>query len=311
MNRLEVDFIKLSECLVSPGWRLCLAATDMPGIHYNIGGTGRAIVGDGPSIDLPPHTLLIIPPSTPFRIEVDGPAQEHRVVESRWFEFKPGTVRRFVAGEGDPQVMLICGYFRAVYGASIELFANLSAPIVEIFGAKDELDHKLKAALGELMAQEIGSGAMTAALMKQVLVTLLRRSLNSADLWVERFSMLGDPQIARAFSDMIARPGAPHTLSSLANTSGLSRSAFIARFTEAAGHPPIMVLRQLRMRHAATLLEADKLSVEQAANAVGYSSRSSFCRAFRKIYGRDPSDWREGDGSAHALPTNTSSEMSR
>jgi AraC family transcriptional regulator, activator of mtrCDE len=68
--------------------------------------------------------------------------------------------------------------------------------IVEKFDAADQLDQKLKSALAELVAQEVGSGAMTMALMKQVLVTILRRSLNSTTLWAERFAVLNDPQLA-------------------------------------------------------------------------------------------------------------------
>jgi AraC-like DNA-binding protein len=40
------------------------------------------------------------------------------------------------------------------------------------------------------------------------------------------------------------------------------------------------------------MLAANLLSIEQVAYAVGYTSRSSFFRAFRRIYGHDPSDHR-------------------
>ena len=48
-------------------------------------------------------------------------------------------------------------------------------------------------------------------------------------------------------------------------------------------------LRDLRMRHAAMLLAGHTISVDQAAHEVGYTSRSSFLRAFRKVIGYDPS----------------------
>jgi AraC family transcriptional activator of mtrCDE len=133
---------------------------------------------------------------------------------------------------------------------------------------------------------------MTAALMKQVLITILRRSLHSTELWVERFSTLRDPQVARAFSDVVARPGAAHSIETLSQTSGLSRSAFMARFSKMFGDSPMTVLRQLRMRQAAILLQADNLALDQIAHAIGYASRSSFLRAFRKANGADPSDSR-------------------
>jgi AraC family transcriptional activator of mtrCDE len=145
----------------------------------------------------------------------------------------------------------------------------------------DQLDQKLKSALAELIAQEVGSGAMSAALLKQVLITILRRSLRAADRWGERFAMLSDPKITRAFSHMVAQPGAAHSVLKLAQTSSLSRSAFMARFAQAFGDSPMAVLRQPRMRRAKTLLATKTLTVDQVAGMVGYSSRGSFYRAFR------------------------------
>jgi AraC-like DNA-binding protein len=36
-----------------------------------------------------------------------------------------------------------------------------------------------------------------------------------------------------------------------------------------------------------------ELSIDQIARNVGYASRSSFLRAFRKVYGMDPSEYME------------------
>jgi AraC family transcriptional activator of mtrCDE len=293
ISTLEVDFVRLVECLVSPGWRLSLGPTDAPGIHYDLTGTGRMIADKWPPISLSPHTLAILPPRTAFRLEVDHDSRSAlRTVESRQFPFEPGKVRRLVAGNNDPHLILICGYFSASYGASIDLFARLPVPIVEKFDAADQLDQKLKSVLAELVAQEVGSGAMTMALMKQVLVTIVRRSLNSTNLWVERFAVLNDPQIARALSDMVARPDAPHSIETLSGISALSRSAFMLRFTKALGASPMTVLRQMRMRQAKILLAVDSLSIDQVASAVGYANRTSFFRAFQKAYGIDPSAYR-------------------
>jgi AraC-like DNA-binding protein len=291
MSALEVDFLKLVECLVSPGWRLSLAGNVVPGIHYCLAGTGRMIFGEEPPIAFTPHTLVITPPGRPFRLEAledKDPAGPIGTVESRSLQFPAGELVRVVAGDREPEIVMICGYFRASYGASVELFAELAAPIVESFTAADQLDDKLKAALEELLRQEIGSGAMSTALLKQVLITLLRRCFVSADRWAERFVALSDPDIARAFSDMVARPGAPHSVQTLADTAGLSRSTFMARFATAFGDSPMTVLRQLRMRRARTLLATQNLTTERVAAAVGYSSRSSFHRAFQKTYGKPP-----------------------
>jgi AraC family transcriptional activator of mtrCDE len=133
---------------------------------------------------------------------------------------------------------------------------------------------------------------MASAPFKLVPLTLLRRSLTSANAWLEHFSLLNDPPIARAFAEMASRLAADFSVQTLCRSVRLSRSAFMARFTAAFGESPMSVLRRLRMRHAAGLLAANALSIEQVALHAGYQSRSSFTRTFWKHYGTDPSNYR-------------------
>src|SRR5690349_13907411 len=127
MATLDVEVIGLIECLVSPGWRLSFESADAPAIHYNLSGTGRMVVGGFAAFPLVPHTLVITPPKKPFHIEVDDrtTAKTVNVVEAQWDPRFGERIQRFVAGDVDPMVMLICGYFRATYGSSIDLFAGL------------------------------------------------------------------------------------------------------------------------------------------------------------------------------------------
>jgi AraC family transcriptional activator of mtrCDE len=301
LEALMVEFVRLSECLVGEGYRLELGDIDAPGLHYNLSGTGRMVVGNDKPIALQPHTLVILPARSRFRIEVPsrrGPGAIVKTVDGRSQVFASGTVRRYVATDAEPVVLLICGYFHASWGSSTELFGTLADPIVEQFDEGDQVDDTLKTALAELVAQEVGFGAMGAALLKQVIVALLRRSLRSLDLWHERFSLLSDPQIARAFAEMVARPGAPHSVESLARTAFLSRSAFVARFSKAVGRSPMLILRDLRMRQAADRLESTTLTVDEIARQAGYASRSSFVRAFRKAHGCDPTSYRRTNARA-------------
>src|SRR3546814_17744472 len=94
-------------------------------------------------------------------------------------------------------------------------------------------------------------GAMTASLLKQVIVALVRRSMKSSRSWTDRFSILAERQLTRAFADLVARPGAAHTVQSLDPTSRLSRSAFIARYNEPFGSLPLAILRHLRLPQTA------------------------------------------------------------
>jgi len=293
---LDVQVVGLSECLVSPGYKLVLKGQEFPGIHYVLEGSGLMYVRNDPPVKIAPHTLVILPPHCPFRLEVmksdEQPGATEAVNGTDNVELVD-SIQRFTAGNAGPRTVMICGFFKTLYGSSMDLFESLSAPIVENFCAADQLDAKLKNAMAELMSQEIGSGAMTGALLKQVIVALVRKSLSSMNVWVERFSMLSDPQIAHAFADMVAQPGKAHTIHTLAEAACLSRSAFMVRFNNAIGRSPMMVLRDLRMRQAATDLAAGNLSIDHVIHNSGYASRSSFGRAFKEAYGVDPSSYRE------------------
>jgi AraC family transcriptional regulator, activator of mtrCDE len=252
---LEVGFTHLSRSSMSQGPAQSGAKADGPGILYILSGAGRILIGKHQALPVTPHTLIVTPRDRSEKPEV------------------------FVEGQ---DVVAIVGGFAANYGGSIDLFARLPKPLAAHFQESDRIGALLEAALDETTARQVGWSSVTASLLKQVLVATLRRALQSSNLWIESFPLLADQRIVRAFAEMVAKPGAPHSVETLATSCGLSRSAFTARFTHALGDSPMNVLRQIRMRQAKTLLASRGLSVDQVAGVVGYSSRSSFFRALRK-----------------------------
>ena len=293
LSGVEVNFADLSECVVGEGWRLTLGQMDLPGMHYVLTGHGVMTVEGGQSVPLAPHMLVILPPGRKARVDVPRADAVRRTKRTQQFLEPVGDgdalPRRFVTGGGPLALALLSGSFHARHGRAVDLFAHLAAPIVEAFDATDRLDGVLKAIMAELLRQDLGAGTMTAALTKQVFVQLFRRALVSSERWVDDLSILGDTQISRAYAEMVTRPNAGHTVGALASTAGLSRSVFMARFSALFGRSPMAVLRELRMGQAANLLSTDDYRVEQVAHLVGYTNRSSFCRAFRESHGHNPS----------------------
>jgi AraC-like DNA-binding protein len=303
MRALEIDVVALTELLVPRGYRAEMGMIDVPGIHYNISGTGRLSIDGGPLMPLNPHLLVIVPPNTPIAVEVDGPETPLRLMSRDCWTRNEGVLRAHVPNE-KLEIIQICGFFNASFGQSVKLFGELREPVIEQFEPTDKIDLRLREAMAELVSQEVGTGAMTASLLKQVIVSLVRRSLKSSESWTDRFSILSDRQITRAFAEMVARPGAAHTVESLAHSAGLSRSAFMARFSGIFGRSPMVILRDLRMRQAALDLTTTNMSVDVVAYNAGYESRSSFVRAFRKAYDRDPSDYRQNASNREGTASN-------
>jgi AraC family transcriptional activator of mtrCDE len=295
MGTMEVASARLSECLLSAGACLHIERGDLPTMYYGLTGSGRIIIDGDAALELVPRMLVVAPANKSIDIvSARSPFGRSpcRVGGIKKRHFVPGLEHRYEIGDGGASFSFVSGCFHAVYGPGLNLFASLASPIIESFEAYDQLDQLMSYAMFELAAREIGSGPMASALFKLVLLTLLRRSLTSANAWVEHFSLLNDPPIARAFTEMASRPAADFNIQTLCRSVGLSRSAFMARFTASFGDSPMSVLRRLRMRHAARLLAANALSIEQVALQAGYRSRGSFVRTFRKHYGSDPSDYR-------------------
>jgi AraC family transcriptional activator of mtrCDE len=295
MGTMDVASVRLSECLFATGAGLHMERAALPTVHYGLKGSGVIVIEGEAAVELAPHTLVVAPANRSIDIIAAGSScgrPRFGTETIRKNSVVPGSARRYEIGGSDPSFSLISGCFHAIYGPGLDLFASLSSPVVEPFDAYDQLDRLMSYAMVELSAREIGGGPMASALFKLVLLALLRRSLTSENAWVERFSFLKDPPIARAFAEMAACPAGELSVQALCRSAGLSRSAFMARFSAAFGEPPISVLRRLRMRHAAGLLAANALSIEQVAFQAGYQSRSSFTRTFRKHYGTDPSAYR-------------------
>jgi len=47
-----------------------------------------------------------------------------------------------------------------------------------------------------------------------------------------------------------------------------------------------------RLEAAASLLQKDELTMQEITSRCGYSSQSSFVRAFKEVYGTTPGQWR-------------------
>lgn len=83
------------------------------------------------------------------------------------------------------------------------------------------------------------------------------------------------------------------SLSALSAITGLSAAEFSRRFRVSTGEPPYAFVTRQRIRRAMTLLSDGSTSVEEIALRVGYLNGSQLARAFRKIAGRSPTQWRQ------------------
>jgi AraC-like DNA-binding protein len=84
----------------------------------------------------------------------------------------------------------------------------------------------------------------------------------------------------------------PWTVESLAATAGMSRSAFALRFKELLGETPLEYLTNWRMYKATGLLQEDDKKLFEVAKSVGYDSDAAFSKAFKRVLGVAPREYR-------------------
>nr|NIS43722.1 helix-turn-helix transcriptional regulator [Desulfuromonadales bacterium] len=140
----------------------------------------------------------------------------------------------------------------------------------------------------ELADPQPGTVAMTATLMRQCLLAVLRKRAEGGICNAPWLSALDHPGIGRALREVLSDPGRPCTLDFMAGKAGMSRSAFSKHFAQMFGRTPMDFVKEIRLRRAAELLLTTRRPIKSIASDVGYHSRSHFSRAFKQTHGLHP-----------------------
>ncbi len=101
-----------------------------------------------------------------------------------------------------------------------------------------------------------------------------------------------DPAIGASLRAIHERLSEPWTVADLALAAGMSRSAFAPRFKELTGATPLDYLTRWRMYRASHLLRETDRKLADVAQAVGYDSDAAFIKAFKRVLGLAPGEYR-------------------
>jgi AraC-like DNA-binding protein len=154
----------------------------------------------------------------------------------------------------------------------------------------------------ELLASEVdvstpGSEIAIRRLADLLLIQALRAHIAGTESeqtgWLHA---LGDSHIGAALNSMHQRIEHPWTVASLASEAGMSRSAFAQRFKELMSESPLEYLTRWRMYRGSDLLRESDRKLADVAQAVGYESDGAFHRAFKRVLGIAPGEYRRSVG---------------
>lgn len=148
----------------------------------------------------------------------------------------------------------------------------------------------------EMIAHENAEPALGSRLVVQKLVdVLLIEALRIHCVSGQRqglLSALADRNLSPLLRELHDDLAAPWTLNSMAKCAGMSRSAFARHFRSCVGDTPLNHLTGWRIRFAQALLRESRLPLTEVAARVGYDSDAAFQRAFKRLIGQPPGEYR-------------------
>ena len=271
--------------------------------HIVTEGTCWGAMPGEPALELHTGDVLLIPHGDPYVMaNAPGAWSDTGSMEPALAFF-----RRMAAGElpvlvadgggGTPVTRVICGFL----GCDVRPFNPMLAALPRMVRvrppadpASDRLRSLIEYALAEARQPRPGSRCMLLRLSELLFVEVLRRCLTSLPAgqtgWL---AALRDPIVGRALMLLHRKPGQPWSLEALADEAGISRSRLAECFTRCIGQPAMQYLAQWRIQIAARLLTDGTAKVATVAREVGYESEAAFSRAFKRLVGVSPAQWRE------------------
>ena len=286
---LSVEVEPFALCMLQSGWRLTLPGPPCAMLHFVVEGEGWLSCPDGSHSPIGPNWLIVIPKGTVHSLETPEDF-EHELRIDCTPSGPP--VHYIVAGESPAEMVVGCGTLNVRYGDSIGLFDHLSEVLLVDLSTIAEVPGLFQSLIEEQKSDAPGTPVLQGAIMTQLLVHMLRTVAAQSDSNLAWLSALKDPRLARAIDQILADPGAPHTVESLAESVNMSRSGFAKHFQDAFFKSPMKLVNQVRLERAAKLLHVSALPVEQVAQRCGFSSRSHFSKAFKNHTGLSPAEFR-------------------
>ncbi|HEY1501927.1 MAG TPA: AraC family transcriptional regulator [Acidobacteriaceae bacterium] len=155
--------------------------------------------------------------------------------------------------------------------------------------------HNTMQALASEMAEQVPGSEVVATRLAEVLfIQALRAHIApGSERNIGWLRAIFDSQIGAALTAIHDRVNTPWTVESLAQAAGMSRSAFAARFKELLGQTPLEYVTEWRMQKAMQLLEQRDKKLIDVARSVGYESDAAFSKAFKRVVGANPGEYRK------------------
>ena len=178
--------------------------------------------------------------------------------------------------------------------------AALNRSVRYLHGAQDEVINQIGLSVLSEMTAPTAAGRMfteTASLLLAARLLHAHWDAGSVHLPIERRHRLDERRVRRVREYVEEHLADDIAVADLASVACLSTFYFTRAFSAAVGMPPHRYVSQRRLERAKTMIGAGVTSIEEMAFMCGFSSQSSFTRAFRRATGLTPAMYRRQFGS--------------
>ncbi|MDZ4096113.1 MAG: AraC family transcriptional regulator [Paracoccaceae bacterium] len=294
-DAMTVETAPFSLCELAPSSTMAMPKSREATMHYVLSGQGRVLLAGLDPQALGAGDLVLVPAAQSHRLQADDGGFV------RLADCQPAALG-LMHHRDDPAnpvkgLTVLCAHVTLGLRGAGPVIDLLRAPLIETSTQGSAASHALDRLTDELAHPMLGSRAMIRTLLLQCVIDLLRRKMTVGDPSVAWLMALRDRRLWPVLRAMLDAPGAAHSVESLADRAGMSRTRFADRFRDSFGKTPMEVLRGLRLQFAARQLLETDAGIARVAELAGYASRSHFSQQFEEVFGSAPGRFRQ-----HAKP---------
>ena len=292
LARARADGAVFARTVAEPPWGLRLVGTIQLAVHTVIRGRGWIWFDDQRSpVELVPGEVTLVRGGTHHFIGHEPGAD---CLEPEEFRAR----HAHQAQSHDPRAtVFLCGAYRFSGDIGNALLEALPQVLTLQAAIGDPLRDVISLLSHELTHDEPGRPTVLDRLLDVLLILAIRADFRHSPTAPRWYRAAADPRLGPALQAVHEDAGHPWTVPELAETSGLSRSAFARTFHEVLGQTPMQYLTDWRMALARDHLRTGELTMTAIAHCVGYSSPYAFAAAFRRHHGEPPGAWRHHEST--------------
>jgi AraC-like DNA-binding protein len=264
-------------------------------LHYVVSGRTYVGIGEGERVAVNSGEIVLLPRNDAHVLGsgTDGePINSHHLIELA----PEGGLARIVHGGEGELCHIICGFLATDEQRSplIQSLPPLLKVNIREAVSRDWIESSVRYAAEGLHHGAVAASPVMGRLSELLFAEAVRAYVTSLPenerSWLKG---LNDPYVGRAIAALNEDLAQSWTVDEIAAKAGLSRSAFVERFTQAVGLPPMKYLTLSRLELAKQLLLDRRQPVAQVAARVGYEAEEAFNRAFKREFGLPPAKWRD------------------